>query len=591
MTSNRFPPEFTQTPPDGTFQPRGWGDNTPLGSQEVSVSQPLEFPWRQASPIEQPVTSPPSIKDRSSPNYRQNRIDRAGMLLKERYWRIVNETNSNLLCDKQTGEVLPEVVDAIERPIATLYRVRHNAEVSKGEIKRALDYFCEAIEPTLSPVFFGRAGYNVQQGQRFVDAGQGECLVFFPNSSNYSKGFLLPLVRPLRSRPFPNPANVGYVQVSSITQLFQRSVLSRDTDLLLIAWMVLCWMPDRKQVMLELLGAPSSSLEQAHFLVRHLVDPASEPWQNDVPKHVKQFDGMALRFYLLSFNQVDTLTDTQQQHLFSLMRGKQVQWQWNDKKLNVEIAVKCPVMLSSLESVVTQSKLADVTISIEVEEEQRQEIGREEVPFLQSILAESLVTIFGRVGANWATVEHENRFQHYGGLADFCRVGELVAQVLGRDPADFWAQFGSNQQSRREFEFEASPVAMAIQKLLEEEEAGFIELSVKEWLSRLEAYRPETLEPDLWPTSSHKLGADFKAISPLLRDLGINLSSMGRRGPLRYWRAEKVSEPETLEDASVFEGSGAGMEPERSETTRGDSGRSKTLEGLRGSRLRRLGRS
>ncbi|RDB43423.1 hypothetical protein DU490_07805 [Halomonas sp. DQ26W] len=356
-----------------------------------------------------------------------------------------------------------------------------------------------------------------------------------------------PFILPFKSRDLPQTSNIGNHSTFLIDSLFDISALPSEADLLIVAWMVLSWMPDRKQVMLELLGAPSSSMEKAHSLIKCVVDPSTESWQNELPNHVKQFNDVALQHYLLSFSQVVDLTPIQQDHLFNLMRGKPIDWKWKGKKVVANITVQCPVMISSLESVVTVPKLADSTLSIEVEEnESRYEIP-EQLQSIESALVAGLLMIFGHVNARWAMVEYDRRFDHYGGLADLCRVGELVAESLRRDKAEFWHQFETNQRSRRQFELEESPVAMAILKMLADEPSGVIDMPVKRWLSRLKPYCPESTPPEQWPTTSRGLSAKFKLAKPLLRDFGITLASIGRRGPQCYWRAEKT-QPSSVEE-------------------------------------------
>ena len=200
-------------------------------------------------------------------------------------------------------------------------------------------------------------------------------------------------------------------------------------------------------------------------------------------------------------------------------------------------------MLNSLESVVTDSKLADATLSIEVNEEDLCHFSPEHKRLMQQGILAGLLMIFGYVNERWEGVAYDSRFDQYGGLADLCRVGELVAGILGRDKNAFWSQFNANQQGRREYELEESPIASAVVKALDAESSGVIDIPVMEWLAHLEEYRPEGLSSELWPTSSRGLGAKFKLIKPLLRDAGITLTSRGQRGRWRYWRAEKSASP------------------------------------------------
>jgi hypothetical protein len=575
MSSNRFQSDSQQPQPEQTHQPDGRDNNQAMVNQPVTMPDYSNRPgWIRdpqpprpplASAIQQPAYSlPPTANNRSSSkDYRQSQVDRVSGLLKERYRRIFNETNSRLLLDVRTAEVLPEIVDAILAPIAMDFREIFNREVSRAEIVRAFGHFGEKIRPWPAHLSFGRAGYNPQSRQRFIDAGSGCCLTFDFGASYYHTDVVQPLIRPTQSRSFPDLSNIGNTRPALVNQLFECTALPGESDLLLLAWMILSWMPDRSQVMLELLGPPSSSLAKAHALVRNLVDPSTVDWHNDLPSNGKQFEVLALKHYLLSFNQVEVLTPTQQKHIFSLMRSKSLQWKWKGKKLDVEVTVQCPVMLNSLESVATVPTLADSTLSIEVEDVGPRQAELVQLEFTKPAIQVGFLMIFGHVNSQWASVEYEARFNCYGSLADLCRVGELVAESLGRDRSEFWQQFEANQQSRREFELEESPVALAVQKLLSDEQECVVNISVRDWLSRLEAYRPKSATTDLWPASSRQLGAVFKSIIPLMRGFGITLTSMGQRGPRCYWRAEKLEEPEEVIEPEESEESEKLVEPER----------------------------
>lgn len=460
--------------------------------------------------------------------------------MRNRYRRIISETNSTLLVDTHTGDVLPEIVEAVSAPLVTQYRRQFGAEASTAEVKRAFIHFVQVMAFWETEVFFGRAGYNAQCRQRYIDSGPGNCFVFEAGTPSYRVVEGQPRIRPTQSRPLPSTAHVGNIQSGVFDTLFSGSVLPKESDLLLIAWMILSWMPDRKQVMLELLGKPSAALEEAQSLIKKVVDPATEALMNELPNHVKQFDQLATQHYLLSFNQVDALSSRQQAHFFNLMRGKQIQWEWKGKKTDARITVQCPVMLNSLESVATETKLANATLSLEVEESPSQYTGAALTSFQEPAIVAGLLMVFGQVNAQWNMVEYDGRYDRYDDLADLCRVGVLIAQIFCQDANVFWEQFQANQQGRRAFELEESPVALAVKKLLDDEPKGVIDIPAKEWKTRLAPYRPKDVSPELWPTHSRGVGAKFKQIQPLLRDVGITLTSKGQRGPLCYWRAEKA---------------------------------------------------
>lgn len=530
-------------PTQPIWQPDTWSQQPPQYPVSIS-SMGIQFPL-QTIPLEQQhndaLSSATTEHPGKSQHYRERRVDRALDLIKARYRLITYETNSRFLIDTYNGEVLPLIPDAIIEPIATSYRAHHQTEVQKSDIKNAFEHFLQLTQPFQETFFFGRAGYDSLTKERYIVAGQG-CLIFRANTPMYEAYFYKPHVIPTQSLPLNLPSNAGNIHLQLIDTLFASTVLPKESDLLVIAWMILTWMPDRAQLMLELIGTPSSSLEQTQTTLKSVVDPATVTLLNEIPSNVKRFNELAHQQYLLSFNQVETLTNTQQDHLYSLLRGKHLPWSWKNKKTGAEIRVHCPIVFNSLGNVDTKTKLADVTLSIEINDDNILEYYPEEAAGIQQTILQGLLLIFGGVQAQWQYVEYQSRFEHHGGLKDFCRIGELVAKTLERDPAEFWQQFEASQQSRREFELEESPVAIAMKRCLEAEPEGVIEATVKDWLEHLKVYRPAHDPTGAWPVSARGLAAKFQQSRPLLEAFGIHLHRLERRGPNGRWRASLVAE-------------------------------------------------
>ena len=112
-----------------------------------------------------------------------------------------------------------------------------------------------------------------------------------------------------------------------------------------------------------------------------------------------------------------------------------------------------------------------------------------------------------------------------------------MADALGRDTAEFWQQLDANQQSRRDYELEENPVAMAVKRLIDASEDGRIEATVKDWLVLLDGYRPEPDPSGSWPVTSRGLAAKFKQSRALLATFGVQLVPLEKRGPYGRWRA------------------------------------------------------
>lgn len=411
-------------------------------------------------------------------------------------------------------------------------------DVSYGVIKSAISNFVDGASPELCLPVYGRSGVELNGGRRALVLGH-HCLIFSSGLSSYEQYTGVPHVMPRESLPMVVSDNVGNVSPQSMSTLFDVTSLPKDSDLLVIAWMVMAWRSDSAPVLLELLGEPTPGLIASQKTLKRVIDPASNLLESEVPKTIKQLEIRAQCHYLMSFHQVGSLSETQQRGLLSIMQGKAVEWRTKTKRSGVDITVRCAAMLNSSESVVTYSPLSDATLSIELDDAGGGDSQNsvKDRSMAEATITHGLLRVFGHVNQFWGHVENDRQFDRYGGLRDLCRIGVLVADALGRDTAEFWQQFDANQQSRRDYELEENPVAMAVKLAIHASEDGLIEATVKDWLVLLDGYRPEPDTLGAWPVTSRGLAAKFKQSRALLATFGIQLVPLERRGPYGRWRA------------------------------------------------------
>ena len=462
-------------------------------------------------------------------------------MLQGQFYLTTNESRSPLLTDKFTGETLPHFDPKIlERLKGEYWRtsIGRQQDVSYGVIRSAISNFVYGAIPEAVLPVYGRAGVDLNSGRRALILGN-QCLIFSPGLSSYEIRTGIPHVMPRESLPVCVPDNVGNVLPQSISTLFDVTSLPKDSDLLVIAWMVMAWRSDSAPVLLELLGEPTPELIDSQKMLKTVIDPASSLFEIEVPKSIKQVDIRAQCHYLMSFHRVDSLSKTQQKGLLSIMQGKAMEWRTKTKRSGVDLSVRCAVMLNSSESVVTYAPLSDATLSIELDDAGggKSQNAVEDRSMAERTIIHGLLQIFGYVNQFWSHVENDRQCDRYGGLRDLCRIGVLVADALGRDTAEFWQQLDANQQSRRDYELEENPVAMAVKRLIDASEDGRIEATVKDWLVLLDGYRPEPDPSGSWPVTSRGLAAKFKQSRALLATFGVQLVPLEKRGPYGRWRA------------------------------------------------------
>lgn len=529
------PDKGFETKPTQSLWKENLGNGSTASQERSSMNFNTNFPQNHPAGhfLENKIT--PSLTSGSSQSARETKFNRTYELICQLYSLILNETSSLLIVDNSTGKALPATFNAIEESVTTQYRCRYSSSIPKGIIKDAFAHFKTMKISKPTPVIFGRAGLNPFTMKRYINTGSN-FIEFQYRSYFYKITSNMPYIAPTHSSNLYFQSNNGNQTQKSIELLFQNTALSIDTHLLVIAWMILTWMPDRDQVMLELLGKPSTEMQQTQVALKNIIDPATTSLINEFPKNKAQLDILAHKHYLLSFYHADVLSEPMQTNLFNLMRGKTVHWQWGTKKVEAEIRIQCPILLSCSESIVSTSKLKDVTLSVEVDESG----GTPSIPidhlFLQNMVY-SLLDIYGHVNMQWNTVEHDRDFDCYSGLADLCRIGKLVAQFLGHDTEEFLQQFKASQLVQRTYELEEKPLAIALLSFMRTLDKPSNDMPVKGWLKELKVHRPEFCSNDEWPHTSRKLAAEFKNIQGLMRDLGLELKSTGQKGPFRHWQA------------------------------------------------------
>jgi hypothetical protein len=508
----------------------------------------LNAPWPY-SPSEPVLSNEPAAARFAFPgtnqapkqSRRDKQVEDVISMLQGQFFLTHNETRSPLLTNKATGETLPYMDPVIlDRVKGAYWRASSGShqDVSYGVIKSAINNFVDGATPQSVLPVYGRAGVEFNTGRRALVLGES-CLVFSPGLSSYEVLAGIPHVMPRESWAVDLPDNVGNIRPQSISILFDVTLLPKDSDLLIIAWMVMAWRSDSSPVLLELLGEANSELIDSQKMLKTIIDPASTLLESEFPNTIKQLDIRAQCHYLLSFHQVDTLSKNQQRGLLSIMQGKTVEWRTKAKRSGVDLTVRCVCLLNSSESIVTYAPLSDATLSIELDDAGggNPQNAVKDRSMAERTIIHGLLQVFGHVNQFWSHVENDRQFDRYGGLRDLCRIGVLVADALGRDTAEFWQQLDANQQSRRDYELEENPVAMAVKRLIDASEDGRIEATVKDWLVLLDGYRPEPDPSGAWPVTSRGLAAKFKQSRSLLATFGIQLVPLEKRGPYGRWRA------------------------------------------------------
>lgn len=464
------------------------------------------------------------------------------------YQSCINPSGNIMLMETRSGMLYPPGAEEISQAVNAACYYQAGIEVSNSAIRSALAKFTERSSVPLSirPVY-GRAGFlEGSPSSRVINSHHGAYRTesVSPQVALWPASPLIPYVVPHRSLPLEVRSHHIQCTPHKLAVFMKSNTGLSETSLLLVmTWMILTWMPDKKQVLLELRGGDNNHVLQVQRIIKQLIDPSRQPGDNDLPTGTAAFDAFCQQEYVISLERFEKLTPGQQKNLVSVMEGREVEWVWRDgKKQKIRINVQCPVMISCLESPLTDTMLMARTVSIDTNHGQSSEIDVLS-EYMQTGMLIDLLALFGLVQQSVdqpVSPEKTERYRRQGLLSDFCRIGELVAINLGRSEEDFWKQLDYAQSIGQEDAFESDDIAQLLVRCWEDNASEAIEFSMTDWLHLLPTYLEEDQE-DGFPTSQKALSIRFKKASEVLKSYGLLLESTGRMGSdRRAWRLRKM---------------------------------------------------
>lgn len=336
---------------------------------------------------------------------------------------------------------------------------------------------------------------------------------------------MLPLVEPIRN---------GDVEL-----LWKIANIPESQRLLVLAWLVDCLRPDTPHPLLELIGEQGSGKSVACEALRRLIDPNAANLRAE-PRTAEDLFVIAHHNHIVALENISRLTPQQQDSACILATGggfaKRRLYTDTDE---VVISLRRPVMINGIVAAVTQQDLVDRCVSIECPVLEGRltsvEMWRAFDRDLPSILG-GLLDLAAKALELLPTVQLPANERPR--LAEFAILGCALALAMGREQQDFMDVFISMRAETVGRTLEASPVAVAVQELIEARPNG-IEAPLKDILYQLEDHKPAGT--DAWPRSAKGLGDALRRAAPALRQLGVECKSLGRIGRNNvFWRIRAI---------------------------------------------------
>lgn len=462
-------------------------------------------------------------------------------------YRLVTDPNGvYFLIPKSGGPVLMLEAEMISPIIKHIAATANNRDISDKNVRDALEII-RGDYPDFAEIGNGRT-WQDNYGNRYI--ALNEKVMMFPAQQEN-------MIQPRLAYPYWHPTNsltfqTFYMQGPSAMDPSGMRIIESYVPmpegryLLIYAFMVLCLMPERQQLVLELTGELKSGMAKLQDIIKRTVDPViKENAIRDTPSKVKDVDQKAWRHHVLNLDNVeDGLSPAVQRRMFELICKSRLEWKAIDcHEITSSLAVRRAFVLSSLEPVITQTELVELTLSLEMPSlstdkmctEFSQCHTQESIPAEdQSRVFNAMLGMLGKAHAKIDQVKLDRRVPD--GWSDFCRIGMIVSDTLTGSSDTFWSQYEAYRNDRICEMTEEEPIAKAIVEYLRinaitesaENPAGV-------WLAILTEYRPSCVSDRQWPREARGLGAAFKRAAPLLDAQGITCYSNGKRGSKRHW--------------------------------------------------------
>jgi hypothetical protein len=316
----------------------------------------------------------------------------------------------------------------------------------------------------------------------------------------------------MQSLPMP-------MQGGDLTLLWEFINIPEHDRLLVLAWILESLRADTPKPILALTGTQGSAKSSTQDKIRQLIDNNSVNLRS-APKTVEDVFVSAGCGWLVSYENLSHVTPAMQDAFCTLATGGgfAARKLYTNHEENI-IDVKRPIICNSIPSVLTAQDVTDRAITLELPR-----IAYREEAEINAAWDKAKPTIFGGLLDLFVlTLVKMPKVVLFNPprMADFTRLGEAMAQVLGHPAGTFDTLYKANRLEGISRALEASPVAVAVRDLVEEHSGKSLMVftgTMKALLEKLDKYKQES---HAWPKSPRGLGDVLRRQEPALTSLGI----------------------------------------------------------------------
>ena len=326
--------------------------------------------------------------------------------------------------------------------------------------------------------------------------------------------------------PLPEPVMGG-----SLDRLWTyMNVVDPKDRILLKAWLVAILRPTGPYAVLAISGEQGSGKSTMARVLRNIVDPNVAPLR--APPH-KDLD-IAITAQNSWCSAFDNLSRIDPWFADAICRlatggGHATRKLWTDSDETLFDSQR-PVILNSIEDLATRADLLDRSLVITPPPLTKGK-RKSEAALWDSfekdhpLILGALLTAVSVALMNVAKVRTTNLPR----MADFATWALAAAPALGYTSRDFLAAYNGNRRDANSLALESSPITGPLRRLLNKHNP--FEGTCKSLLEQLDDTRSDSeRKSKTWPSSPRALTGALKRITPNLREEGIGVEELGRKG-------------------------------------------------------------
>jgi len=356
----------------------------------------------------------------------------------------------------------------------------------------------------------------------------------------------VPLYRYYRhQRPQITPADDGSIR--ELLPFINLKANCKDMELLLLVYLVSCFIPEYPHVILTVSGEKGSAKSTLLRVIRRLVDPA-KPLLLSLPE---KLDDLPLQLDQNYYSPYDNVTDFSKKISDRLCRastgeGDSKRKLYTDDDPFLREYLRC-VALDGINVCAKEPDLLDRCLLIELERIPKDK-RRVEKEFWKEFEKASPRILYGIFRTLSKAISLHGIVDHPPGLnrmADFEEWGWAIAVALGYTAAEFSAAYERNIGVQTQVAIDENDVAQCIVELMEREEGCRWEGTAAELLEVLTDIAIEKkidTKDKSWPKRHSTLSKHIRGILSNLRDVGIQVT-FNRDGHARTVIIEKAGNP------------------------------------------------